>query len=199
MIPWDKDDGFTTDFGFCRTRPMLGRVRDQVVADPDSLSQLLFCGEWFAGNVADVLADVNGMRAIVVASILSSPAEEKRQWDEFRNGIDLIYEHGPLLRLSCDDCRRFATDHTSGCVLIDRAGKPIKRTGLPVPCETARCPKGHWSAPVTPSDLAWKAWQHYWRVKAAGVTIDDEIFSRNAAHIEWVINGRDRKLNPSAR
>jgi hypothetical protein len=207
MIPWYLDDGFTTivvnlDAGTVLVRPLLSRARKNLSVVSEKLKErdldFLFSKPhvWTTSPLSE--EDMRRLTPI----IWGDPEQERIQWGEFCKGIVSLFENANAFSLSCQDCRTYATEDF--VVKLGLDGQPMRLPpGYPPPCESVGtpCPKGHWSDPREIPLIAIKAWEHYWKCKAADVFPSDcEIYARNTAYIDWVVrHGRRTEYCPSAR
>ena len=196
MIPWEWDDGFTVELDHgIRVRPMLLEQRVQALTKPD-LKQI-FNAPWYWGPEPETLSST--IRCEVTKRIISSQVEENQQFREVDESLEMLFKHANLLRLSCESCRKYATDHESGTVYYQLDGSPTPRSSLiPLPCETLRgCPKGHWKDPKAPTRLGLAVWSHFWKYDGPQKC---PLMARNAALINWVVKyGRRPEYNPFSR
>ena len=200
MIPAIWDDGFTHEGeqGIL-FRPLLRQQRSQL-RDRDDTELKVVVGKLFAppnywGPPVEELA--SSTRMWFARKIMSGAKEEDAAFQEVDQTVTLLVQHPGLMKLSCDDCKAYATDHEKGEVLFDQIGNPMVRK-LPPPCDVGKtCPKGHWSNQKRPTTLGLKVWRHYWFMKASGVVFDCPIIARNWAFIDWVVRyGRRAEFNP---
>lgn len=206
MIPAEWDDGFTHEGerGILY-RPLLREQRRQLKemttgsdSDLQSAIPALFSPPRYWGPPIDEL--VPATRQWFTRKIISDFRTEDADFRSIDDTITMLVQHPGLSRLSCNDCRRFATNHETGEVLFQQDGQPISRN-LPALCETTvGCPKGHWNNPKGASTLGLKVWKHYWLMRAVGQTFNCPIIARNWALIDWVVRyGRRPEFNPFHR
>mgnify|MGYP000320028745 CR=1 FL=1 len=203
MIPVEWDDGFTHEGeqGIL-FRPLLREQRKQIkdMEDGDLLSFLpaLFSPPRYWGPPLETLSPAS--RQWFTRRILGDFREENDAFKQLDETVTMIVQHPGLVKLSCDDCRKFATDHKTGEVLHQQDGQPIRRM-LPPLCDTSvGCPKGHWKDQKGTSTLGLKVWRHYWLMRAVGQTYTCPIVARNWALIDWIVRyGRRAEFNPFHR
>jgi hypothetical protein len=200
MIPRKYDDGFSILVGGGFARPMLRPERLAMRESPpdrwDNTVSRLFEPPYFFGPMW--WKTDKEIRESIVRAVIGDTVDERKAFDQVKRDITMLHQHPGLLRLSCQDCRAFATNPDTGAILTTRSGAPLLRK-LPVACETGSCPKGHWQDPYTVSTLGKKVWEHYWQMRAARASTECPIMMRNWAFIEWVVfHGRRPELNPIA-
>jgi hypothetical protein len=201
MIPPQYDDGFSIDIGHGFVRPMLIEDRLEWKSKAERLStadvELLLNEPYYFRKFNTPISDVRERhRAGIVSVVLKGMSDIHPSFERIKREIVFLNENANILKLSCTDCRSFATDPASGCVLTTPSGSLIPRK-LPPPCEVASCPKGHWQNPITVSTLTKKIWTHYWRMRAMRFNTYCPIMARNWAFIEWVVfHGRNNQLDP---
>lgn len=203
IIPPQWNDGFTsichTQNGPVRVRKILQRdLRLLAPYGAEKIYEEILKEPYYVGPDLKSLESVD--RGLVVLYIMGSQNIENEMLKEIFDTAVMLHENHGITKLSCHDCRQFATDHKTGEILTTPDGRPKRRSPvLPVPCEiqSQGCPKGHWSKPKEPSSLGIAVWEHYWEMKAARLPALDGIMMRNWALIEWVTRyGRRPEFNP---
>lgn len=203
MIPVEWDDGFTHEGeSGILYRPLLREQRKQLKGlDPPDLKATLpslFAPPFYWGPPLDSLSPTT--RQWLTRKIIGDFKTEDEAFRQIDETVDMLARHPGLVKLACNDCRRFATNHETGEILLQQDGEPITRN-LPPLCDThVKCPKGHWSNPKGTSTLGLKVWRHYWHMRAVGQTFQCPTIARNWTLIDWIIRyGRRPEFNPFHR
>lgn len=217
MIPLEIDDGFTIDVGFCCYRQMLTEDKQGVLREattnPVSCLRSVLRPPFVFGLDADRIdrylaglpeeQDAQVSR-LVLAVVGQTREQEADAWRRLFNTV-CLQRHKPLLsQLSCDTCRRYAVDHSSGELYCSPSGDLVDLPpGTPVPCQTRQgCDKGSFDKPIGLSvEQFAKTWRHWWRYyrNPPKALQRCSTFARNSMTIEWVVHyGGDRRFNPFA-
>lgn len=209
FIPPEFDDGFTRRHEKFLFRPMLWEHRQMLkraVEAGEAQPTDAISVPWLVPtSILDRLLDwqTESGLAVLAKQILSySSEQEAKDFLELRHGFTLLAEKPFMATMSCDICKEYIVDIDTGMLHFAAGSKvpSVRAAAIPTPCDSGRtCPRGHWSEPKGFTKLCESVWKHYWFMKAAGKPAPDcPIIHRNWALIEWIIRGRDPKLNPMA-
>lgn len=217
MIPPEIDDGFTVDVGFCCYRPMLcadkQSVLREVTANPAACLRSVLRPPFVFGLDAErvdrYLANLPEEQDHQISHLLLSVFRQTREqeadaWGRLFDTVRLQISKPRLSELSCDTCRRYSVDHSSGELYYSASGDRVDLPlGTPVPCQTRQgCDKGSYANPIGLSvEQFAKTWRHWWRYGANTPKLLQRCstFARNSMTINWVVHyGGDRRFNPFA-
>lgn len=193
-------DGYT-EYGSCHLgqyafRPLTERQR-YVIRSSVSEARVMVARSLV--RAAIVIADWNvedpllPLPETVVRTVIGTDlaAKQAADADNLSRGVALLAKYPHLSDVTCDYCRRYWFDPSTGDTATEPNGALVERPeSAVVACETdTGCPIGHWSNPSSLSDKNRMALENYAEKLASGESGDD-IERFNAAIIRHAMEGR---------
>lgn len=116
--------------------------------------------------------------------------QDRQREDEhnLRRGVRLLTIAPWTMRVSCEECRQWAFDPTTGRFTEDLVFGGRIPQGGPVMCEGSQsCPVGHYTRQRRLSEKNVACLRHYLRCQAVGSFPDDPYVRHNAHVIQWAV------------